>query len=247
MRVITMLDTETAIPLKMLWAAKAGLSRSTIADYSSQLLFDTPHIGTKTAIILGATRATAFVVKAAVEQGYEQFVVIGGKPVGREDKRFTSYIEPRIISAGLSLPPSPDMSEKDYGSFLLTNDFGIDPARIRTFDHDASTNMSDNMQVLRKEGYNDSKALEFYSLAGTARRAIMTARKVLDRVPVIVPHTAWPTGVTKENWANEPTARAHMAGEAAKNLVYARKGFCQEVDLAQERVTWNGFLTLWPG
>ena len=76
---------------------------------SEELLFDMPRIGMDPVVILGATRATALMVEAAVNAGHKRFLIVGGKEVGDEDPRFTGLLVDSLKKAGLPLPSDPKM------------------------------------------------------------------------------------------------------------------------------------------
>lgn len=229
------------IPARATWAAVAGLSSARVHDYTRALLFEMPALKRPAGVILGSTRATAFAVAAAVRAGHKHFIAIGNMPVNREAPRLTGYIVPKLVEAGLPLPPEDGMPEKDYARFLLTRHFGVPASRVTTFDNDRSTNTGANLRVLRRNGYGShSGGLEIYTLAGTALRVLMTARKEIHNTAMAISvHNAFPTGVTKENWAESGVARAHMAAEAAKVLgdqpLYVRLGFCNIVHMGVEQ------------
>lgn len=238
MSVIDRLEEKLMIPLSALWASKAGISQERIRYLNSQLLFSRPtHTKDNPAIILGNTQATAFGVFDAVKAGHKKFIVIGGKRVSDEEPRFTDYILPRLEALKAPLPPLPSMTEKDYGRFLLTEHFGISAKNITTFSNDNSRHTSGNMQVLKDNHIDQADAAEFYTLAGQARRVLMTARKVLGDTPKLTAHNAFPPGVTLKNWFEDATGRAFIAAEAAKILpgpfsktpLYVRLGYCTPV------------------
>lgn len=234
---------EKAIPLKMLWATAAGFSDRETRTLSDRLLFDMPHIGSPTAIILGSTHATAFCVAEAVRAGHTYFIVLGNKKVTQEHSRFTDYVIPKIMEKGMPLPSSDRKTEKAYGASLLKNHFGISKEKITIFESDFSTNIGQNMQVLGRILENSSPrrdmAFDVYTLAGTALRVLMTARHELSQlVKAVAVHNVYPTGITRDSWAEDSAARAHMASEAAKILgddpLYVRLGYCSPVNLRQE-------------
>lgn len=229
---------ELAIPLRAISAATFGFSKKSIQYYTDELLFDMPRLGCATAIILGATKATAFCVRDAVEKGHRRFLVIGGKPCDQEDGAFTKYIVPKLEKEGLPLPRKADMTEVQYARQLLTEHYGVDPDDISWFDNDRSSNFGQNMKLLKDAGAGRCPAIEIYTLAGGAKRVLMTARRELGAHPVISVHNAYPTDVTKHHWANHPVARAHITMEMAKSLgdnpLYVRMGYALPVDLKAE-------------
>lgn len=229
---------ELAIPLRAASAAAFGFSKKSIQHYTDELLFDMPQLGCATAVILGATKATAFCVRDAVEKGHRRFLVIGGKPCNQEDAAFTKYIVPKLEKEGLPLPRKPGMTEVQYARQLLTETYGVDPDDISWFENDRSTNFGQNIKLLKDSGASAAPAIEFYTLAGGAKRVLMTARRELSDRPVISVHNAYPTGVTKYHWADHPVARAHITMENAKSLgnnpLYVRLGYALPVDLDTE-------------
>lgn len=241
MTTLSQIEEMLYLPLKALWDAKAGLGENTVKNYTAQLLTPIdalPALGLKIAVILGATNATAFAVDAAVKADHKKFVLVGNKKIGKEHPDFTGYIKPRLSGIGLSFAENQQQTETDYAYFLLTQHYGIPSQAITRFGHDTSTNTGANMKVLRKEGYQQKSAIEFYALAGTGLRALMTARKELGDKPVIAVHNAYPHAVTNDNWSDHPVARAHMSAEFTKtsgsNPLYVRRGFCSLVDMKQE-------------
>lgn len=229
---------ELAIPLRAISAAAFGFSKKSIQYYTDELLFDMPRLGCATAVILGATKATAFCVRDAVEKGHRRFLLIGGKPCDQEDGAFTKYIVPKLEKEGLPLPRAAGMTEVQYARQLLTEHYGVDPDDISWFDHDRSTNFGQNMKLLKDGGGTHVPAIELYTLAGGAKRVLMTARRELGTRPVISVHNAYPTDVTKHHWADHPVARAHITMETAKSLgnnpLYVRMGYASPVDLDAE-------------
>lgn len=238
MSAIDRIEEKLMIPLSALWASKAGFSTERVQYLNDQLLFSSPvNNPDDPAIILGNTRATAFGVKDAIDAGHKHFIVIGGKPVGEEEPRFTDYILPGLSTLDIPLPPNPSMAEKDYGHFLLTAHFGVSTANITVFANDNSRHTSGNMQVLKDHHFDQVDSLEFYTLSGQARRTLMTARKVLGNTPKLTAHNAFPPDVTLKNWFEDATGRAFIAAEAAKILpsvlsktpLYVRLGYCTPV------------------
>lgn len=209
---------------------------------TDELLFEMPHIGMDPAIVLGFTRATALVAAAAYEAGHRRFLVLGGKEVGDEDPRFARILTESLKEAGLPLPSDPKMKEHEYAREVLTGHFGIPSGNVLSRPNDASTNFQQNLETLG-QGYGKLDSLEFYALAGTARRVIGTARKVFDNTQtVIAAHNVYPTGTTRENWMHDKASRFYAITEADKILPpqegvkskYERAGFCRPVDLAKE-------------
>lgn len=229
---------ELAIPLRAISAAAFGFSKKSTQYYTDELLFDMPRLGCATAVILGATKATAFCVRDAIEKGHRRFLVIGGKPCNQEDAAFTKYIVPKLEKEGLPLPRKPGMTEVQYARQLLTETYGVDPDDISWFENDRSTNFGQNIKLLKDSGASAEPAIEFYTLAGGARRVLMTARRELGGRPVISVHNAYPTDVSKDHWADHPVARAHITMENAKSLgdnpLYVRLGYAEKLSLASE-------------
>jgi len=202
---------------------------------SRDFLFEMPMLGPDhgPAIILGATRATAFVAAAAAESGHKKFVIVGGKPVNEELPALTEFLVPRIEAAGLDLPERPDMPEHEYAEQILLKK-GVAAENIVTFKDDMSTNMGGNMMELMCSFFHKNASSEIFTLAGTARRAIGTARARWDSQAPISAHNVFPTGINRENWADEMPSRVYMLSEADKLPGYIRKGFCRAVNIARE-------------
>lgn len=241
---------ELAIPLRAISAAAFGFSKKSTQYYTDELLFDMPRLGCATAVILGATKATAFCVRDAIEKGHRRFLVIGGKPCNQEDAAFTKYIVPKLEKEGLRPPRIPGMSEVQYARQLLTETYGVDPDDISWFENDRSTNFGQNMKLLKDGGASAEPAIEFYTLAGGAKRVLMTARRELGDRPVISVHNAYPTDVSKDHWADHPVARAHITMENAKSLgdnpLYVRLGYALPVDLDAEMARCRALATARP-
>ena len=208
---------------------------------SDELLFEMPRIGMDPVVILGGTRATALMAAAAFNAGHKRFAIVGGKEVGDEDPRFTRLLVESIEKAGLPLPSDPKIKEYQYGREVL-NHLGVTGDRIFTREYDRSTNLQQNMEVLKQAGYANFDSVEMYTLAATARRVIGTARKVWDdHQKVIAVHNVYPTGITRENWSQDPASRFYALSEAEKVLPdasgvsnYERRGFCRPVSIAAE-------------
>lgn len=214
------------------------------ARITDELLFDMPQINAEPVIILGATRATALLVDAAVKAGHKRFFIVGGKPVGDEAPAFTKLLNESLEKSGLPQPSNPDLKEHEYGHEVLYRHFGVPANRIMTRSFDTSTNMEQNMGIILEAGYvNRFDSMEMYTLAGTARRAIGTARKVWNNstMPLAV-HNVYPEGVTRDNWMDHPASRFFAVSEADKILPsfdgypasYERKGFCRPVNVQAE-------------
>lgn len=237
------LEERIYLPLRAAWAMKNGLSQENISFYTNNLLTDIDRTASprdKTAIILGSTRATAFIVDTAIKAGHKHFIIVGGKPINNEHAAFTEYVEERLTERQLGIAHAdPDQTEAAFAEALLL-DAGFKTTQIQRYSKDNSRNTGANMRKLIGSGFRNASVLEFYALAGSARRAWMTARKEFGPAPVISVHNAYPAGVTPQNWFLEPVARAHMAGEAVKTLgddpLYVRLGFAVNVDLAAESI-----------
>lgn len=241
---------EKIIPLRMAWAAANGYSTEQVSTLNRELLFEMPDLLlADSAVILGSTRATSFSVHQAVKRGHSRFVLIGNKPVSHENAKFTGYIKPRMDLAGIPMPPCKDMSERAYARFLLESHYGISANRITEFDTDRSTNSGANMRVLKDNGFARKHMIEMFTLAGTARRILMTARRELGDGPVISVHNAYPCGVTRDNWTAEPVAHAHIESENSKALgdspLYVRLGYCEKVDVSAEIERCNAAMDDW--
>lgn len=211
---------------------------------NDELLFDMPQINADPAIIMGATSATALLVNAAIEAGHKRFFIVGGKQVGDESPKFTKLLDASLEKLGLPRPSSPSLKEYEYGHELLHKHFGVSASRIATRGNDTSTNTQQNMEVLAQAGYSRLlDGLEIYTLAGTARRVIGTARKVWDNasMPLAV-HNVYPPGISRNNWMDDPASRFFAVSEAGKVLPgfgggtpdYERKGFCVPVSVRLE-------------
>ncbi len=244
------LQEKIYLPLRAAWAAKNGLPDQAVVDYTATLLRDMDRLPSprcRKAIILGNTRATAFTVAAALQAGHESFVLLGGKPVGHEHPMFTTYVNNRLTDNQRALSESADQTEAELAEKLLLQ-AGVPQQNIQRFSNDSSTNTGANMRLLKQSLFSDNhpQALEFYTLAGSARRALMTARKEFGDGPVISAHNAYPTGVTPENWSTEPVACAHMAGEAVKSLgqpaLYVRRGYAADINLSAEAIRTGRYL-----
>jgi hypothetical protein len=227
--------------LKTLWDVKTVQFRPSLQKrITDEMLFDMPTMGLGPAVILGATRATALVAAAAVEAGHRSFFVIGGKEVGDEDPRFTRLLTQSLEKAGLPLPSDSKMKECEYAQEVLRNHFGV-TGRIIIKADDRSTNLQENLEAM-SAGYAKLDGLEFYTLAGTARRVIGTARKVFNNdTMAIAAHNVFPTGITRENWMQDTASSFYAISEADKVLSkgdktpeYERRGFCRPVDLTKE-------------
>ncbi len=247
---LSKLEEALYLPLKAIWAAKAGLSQDVIRRYSNELLLPIdslmPPLDQKSAIILGSTNATAFIVDTAVKAGHEKFVLVGNKPIGKEHPAFTDYVRPRLECMSTPFAADQTQTETQYAKSLLMEKYGIAAENITCFDHDRSTNTGANMMVLKEAGYARHPALEIYALAGSALRVLMTARKELGEHPAISVHNAYPTDVTPTNWFTHPVARAHLTAEAVKSLgndpLYVRCGFAVPVNLHAENQKCNYFI-----
>lgn len=211
---------------------------------TDELLFDMPTIGTPHAIILGATRATALFVKAAVEAGvHQKFMVVGGKPVNQEDARYAKILDESLEKAGLPAPSRPDMRECEYGAEVLREHFDIAEDRIVTLGHDRSTNFQQNFELLACAGLKKIPAVDIYTMAATARRVIGTARQVLNSdFLIIAAHNVYPVGIDHTNWMDDAGSRFYGVSEAEKILAapgkaskYEAAGFCRRVDLQREQ------------
>lgn len=217
---------------------------------TDELLFDMPTIGMDPAIILGATRATALIAKAAFDAGHKRFLVIGGKEVGNEDPRFTRFLEDNLAAAELPLPSNPKMKEHEYGREVLRS-FGVPDHMIFTRYDDRSTNLQQNLEVLKASGYQKLDSLEVYTLAGTARRVLGTARKVLfSREKPIAAHNVFPHGIARDNWMDDSATSFYALSEADKILPglcggqpkYEKAGFCKRVELELEIERVRGYI-----
>lgn len=209
---------------------------------SEELLFEMPTIGMDPAIVLGFTRATALVAAAAYEAGHRRFLVLGGKEVDDEDPRFARILTDSLQRAGLPQPSNPKMKEWEYAREVLCDHFHIPSGNVLIRPGDTSTNFQQNMEAMGR-GYSGLDSLEFYTLAGTARRVIGTARKVFDNnTSAIAAHNVYPTGTTRENWMHDKASSFYAISEAEKILPaeeggkskYEQAGFCRPVNLASE-------------
>ncbi len=206
------------------------------------LLFTMPQTGGASAIILGATRATPFVVKAAVEAGHRAFVVVGGKRVGQEDSIFTKYLIERLAQAKMPLPSNDKITEAEYATEILTEFYHFQPHDVTAFDGDNSQNTQQNLEVLKGQGFDRHAALDVYVLAGMARRLLGTKGVVWeDSRCVVSAHNAYPHGVNEHNWQHDIASAFFLTSEAEKVLsfnddapAYERKGFCNPVNPAFE-------------
>lgn len=229
---------EKLIPAKMA-AASFYMPQSRIDALTTSLLFKMPPLHAENAVIFGATLATVFNVKAAVEGNHKHYFVVGGKKLSDEHPDFTDYTEVHMDDTDLPYPPSLDMTEAEYARFLLIEHFNIPANKVTIFFNDKSRNTSQNFEALKKSLLvpNDQD-LEFYSLGGYALRTLATGRKILGDGPLFSSHNAYPVGVTRDNWHEHPVARAHLAGEAAKilgpNPLYVRLGHCARIDIKEE-------------
>lgn len=228
--------------LKTLWDVNTVRVRPSLQQrITDEMLFDMPTMGIGPAVIMGATRATALVAAAAVEAGHTRFLVVGGKKVGDEDPRFTRLLVRSLNQAGLPPPSDSDMKEYEYAREILHEHFAVPMANIITKPGDTSTNLQQNLEIMGA-GYGRLDGLEFYTLAGTARRVIGTARKVFGNDSMaIAAHNVFPTGVTRDNWMRDIASTFYAINEAEKVLPkgdksseYESRGFCRPVDLAKE-------------
>lgn len=228
------------------------------ARISDELLFDMPQINSEPVVVMGATSATALLVDAAVKAGHKRFFIVGGKQVGDEDPKFTKLLNASLDELGLPRPSSPSLKEHEYGREILHKHFGVAQNRIISRPFDTSTNTQQNMEVLEQAGYARLlDSMEIYTLAGTARRVIGTARKVWNNstMPLAV-HNVYPAGVTRDNWMDDPASSFFAVSEAAKVLPgldgrpasYERKGFCLPVDVQAEIKRANDYIVqqVWP-
>lgn len=241
MSIKTTLEEKLYLPLKAAWAAKNGLSALEVTKYTRHLLHDIdslPALRKDMAVILGSTRATAFIVDAALRNGHTRFFLIGGKPIAQEHPSFTTYVERKLTATEQAIADAnPGQTEAEYGERLLRA-AGVPAENIQRLPVDNSTNTGANMRILAAAGFASHESIEMYALAGSALRAFMTARKEFGRNPVLCVHNAYPRGVTAANWSSELVACAHMAGEAAKSIgdnpLYVRLGYACSVDLKNE-------------
>lgn len=210
-----------------------------------ELLFEMPRINSEPVIIMGSTSATALLVDAAVKAGHKRFFIVGGKEVGDEDPKFTKILNASLKELGLPQPSSPSLKEHEYGREILHRHFGVAAERIATRPgFDTSTNTQQNMEVLYHAGYPRLlDSMEIYTLAGTARRVIGTARQVWDNATAtLAVHNVYPPNVTRDNWMDDPASRFFAVSEAGKVLSgpdgapssYERKRFCRPVDVQAE-------------
>lgn len=235
--------------LKTIWDANTVQFRPGLKKrITDEMLFEMPTIGIGPAVILGATRATALVAAAAVEAGHKSFLIVGGKEVGDEDPRFTRLLIKSLEQAGLPLPSDHKMKEHEYAQEILRDHFGV-TGRIIVKSGDNSTNLQQNMEVMG-QGYGRLDSLEFYTLAGTARRVIGTARKVFGNDhAVIAAHNVFPTGITRENWMRDTASSFYAISEADKVLSvhgkmpeYERRGFCRPVNVKDETARVEAYI-----
>lgn len=248
MAILSLLEEKLYLPLRAIWAAKNGLSRDDVIFYTRKLLQDIdrlPSLASPTAIILGSTRATSFIVDQAIMAGHKKFILIGGKPIGREHSSFTAYVEERMNPVQKKMAEDVTQTESQYAEKLLMA-AGVPAEHIHRLPNDTSTNTGANMLVLNKSGFGQAPALEFYALAGSALRAFMTARKEFGFDQAISIHNAYPSGVTSDNWHHESVACAHMAGEAVKTLgdnpLYVRLGYAVNINTEVEARRSRQFL-----
>lgn len=237
---ISKLKEQLYLPLRAAWAAKHGISQKEQSRLTHDLLMeidDLPQLGDKTAIILGSTRATAFAVTAALRAGHTDFVIIGGKKIGAEHPGFTKYADDHMSIKQSKIARNGELTEAQFARDLLVAE-GISPKNIHIIKGDTSTNTGANMRVLANSAFAAKKTFEFYTLSGFARRAFMTARKVLGDKPVIAVHNAYPLGVYPNSWAFDNMACAFMVGEGVKTLgkspLYVKRGYAVKVDLSAE-------------
>jgi len=205
---------------------------------NDRMMFSMPYLGMDPAIILGATRATALVAKEAFCWGHEKFIVVGGKPVSNENPAFTAFLEHSLKQARLPRPKNLDMTEAEYGRQVLMQ-LGVRPENIILCEDDKSTNLQQNLEVLKAHGFDKQWAAEFYTLAGTARRVLATTRKVWGDYCVLSAHNAFPPGVSLKNWSENQITSYYVQMEEVKiaqytNLAEPEKGFCLPIDLGRE-------------
>jgi hypothetical protein len=219
--------------LRSAWAA---ISPDYEAQVSKDMLFDMPLMGEDTAIIMGATSGTSLMAAKAVAAGHTKFLIVGGQAVGQEDPRLTALLEKSHRAMGLPLPVSINMTEKDYGRYVLEEHFNVPSANVITFSSDRSTNTQQNFEVLKEHRVHTLPAVELYGLAGAARRILMTARKVWSGEDVALSvHNCFPHGFDKENWKHDLAASMYLMSEVDKIPGYVARGFCVPVDIDQER------------
>lgn len=240
MALLSLLEEKLYLPLKAAWAAKNGLSPDDVIFYTRKLLHDIdnlPSLASSTAIILGSTRATSFIVDQAIRSGHKKFILIGGKPICREHPSFTAYAVERMSAVQKKMAEDGAQTESQYAEKLLIA-AGVPTEHIYRLPHDTSTNTGANMYAFKQSGFAQVPALQFYALAGSALRAFMTARKEFGFDQTMSVHNAYPTGVTPDNWHHESVACAHMAGEAVKalggNPLYVRLGYAININPAIE-------------
>lgn len=243
MSIKTVLEEKLYLPLKAAWAAKNGLSPLEVRKYTQDLLHNIdnlPPLRNETAVILGSTRATAFIVDAALKDGHRQFLLIGGKSIAQEHPSFTSYVEQKLTANEQAIADeNPVQTEAEYAERLLRA-AGVPAENIQRLSADNSTNTGANMRMLTAAGFAKHESIEMYALAGSALRAFMTARKEFGHKPVLCVHNAYPRGVNAANWSSERVACAHMAGEAAKSIgdnpLYVRLGYACSLNLEDEAI-----------
>lgn len=226
--------------LRSAWAA---ISPDYEAQVSKDMLFDMPLMREDAAIIMGATRGTALMAAKAVAAGHKKFLIVGGKAVGQEDPRLTALLEKSHRAMGLPLPVSQNMTEKDYGRYVLEEHFKVPSANVITFANDQSTNTQQNFEVLKEQGIHAQPAAEIYGLAGAARRILMTARKVWSGEDIALSvHNCFPHGFDKENWKHDIAASMYLMSEVDKIPGYVARGFCVPVDMGQEKARVHAYI-----
>lgn len=235
--------------------ATLSLNPARQQNLSDKLLFSMPQMREDTAVIFGATKATLIVAAEAVRMKHKKFVIVGGKPIGQENPMFAKFVKERMDTAGLKVGYGDYMPENLYAKYSLQTYFGIPESNIITFDDDTSTNFQQNMEVLKAHGYDAQPAMEAYSLAGTARRLIGTARKVWNNDDMVISaHNVFPHGFSPMNWSGNLVASAYILSEAQKIIArkgeiapYEQKGFVVPVNMSLEQERVLGHLYHSPG